>query len=213
MCPAATYYQHDRKEMLKFLPVNVHFCLDVGCGEGAFGRMVKCKTGSQIWGIEPNQKACAKACQHLDRIFCETFEEFIMPETYEERFDCIFFNDVLEHLYDPWAALKKAKGLLSNEGVVVASIPNVLFADHLYELIFQKDWKYRESGILDLTHIRFFTPRSIVRMFKTSGFLVKNMTGINPTPSRKLKLLGYLFPSVFQELRFPQYAVVARKAP
>ena len=79
----------------------------------------------------------------------------------DNNFDVVIFNDVLEHFENPWAVLENVKTKLNASGVVVASIPNVAYITNLVELILKKDWRYKpEGGILDKTHLRFFTKKS-----------------------------------------------------
>ncbi len=87
----------------------------------------------------------------------------------EGYFDCILLADVLEHLRNPAAALKKLRGYLSDSGTVVASIPNVRFLSVIRELA-EGRWKYRNFGILDRTHLRFFTKKEMETLFRDAGF-------------------------------------------
>jgi 2-polyprenyl-3-methyl-5-hydroxy-6-metoxy-1,4-benzoquinol methylase len=126
-------------------------------------------------------------------------------------FDCIVFNDVLEHLMDPWKVLSDSKKLLAPGGCVVASIPNMRFYDVLKQLIVNKQWQYKEAGIMDFTHIRFFTVESIRDMFVKSGYRVVVLKGIN---YEKMPFFYYLLNlltlNAFGDLRYVQYACVAR---
>jgi 2-polyprenyl-3-methyl-5-hydroxy-6-metoxy-1,4-benzoquinol methylase len=85
-------------------------------------------------------------------------DELDLPE---EAFDCIVCNDVLEHLITPWQVLGKLAILLKPGGHFVASIPNVQYWGVLKDLVFEGDWRYADEGVLDVTHLRFFTRRSI----------------------------------------------------
>jgi 2-polyprenyl-3-methyl-5-hydroxy-6-metoxy-1,4-benzoquinol methylase len=109
--------------MLPFAPVKCSRLLDVGCAEGAFGETLKRTRGIEVWGVEPTQSAAAIATAQLDEVIEGVFgpEINLPPRTS----NCIFFNDVLEHMLDPESALRYARGLLTPEGVVVASIPNI----------------------------------------------------------------------------------------
>ncbi|RMG74083.1 MAG: methyltransferase domain-containing protein, partial [Nitrospirae bacterium] len=90
-------------------------------------------------------------------------------------FDCIILADILEHLREPGLTLKKLKGYLSQDGVIVASIPNVRYFEVL-NMLAEGFWTYTEAGILDRTHLRFFTRREIEKMFTEAGL---EITGIN----------------------------------
>lgn len=103
------------------------------------------------------------------------------PELYKqisaERFDVIAFGDVLEHLRDPEGALVKMRGLLTPEGYVVASIPNVAHRSVRLSLLFG-EFNYADAGLLDRTHLRFFTRKTIELMMAEAGFRIVEMVKI-----------------------------------
>jgi 2-polyprenyl-3-methyl-5-hydroxy-6-metoxy-1,4-benzoquinol methylase len=136
-------------------------------------------------------------------------------------FDCIFFNDVLEHMLAPEMALRHARALLAPGGVIVASIPNIRSFPVVWQLIFHASWEYRDCGVLDRTHLRFFTKSSIINMFEREGFALESICGINaykgiPNVSRHLwrafRLANAFFLGKFDDMKFQQFAVVARPA-
>ena len=100
-------------------------------------------------------------------------------------FDAVFLNDVLEHMVDPWAALRKMRSLLKTDGRIYASIPNVLFAESLLAVLRSHDWRYTEAGILDVTHLRFFTRTSILRLFDDAEYRVERIVPLNSIDSWK----------------------------
>jgi hypothetical protein len=97
-------------------------------------------------------------------------------------------------------------------GVVVASIPIVRHFRNLYNLIFRKQWRYVDSGILDRTHLRFFTCESIKDMFKDAGFSIAQLKGIHDSRKRKIKILSLLSLGLLSDIRYLQFAVVAKVA-
>lgn len=150
--------------------------LDVGCATGATGKRLL-ETGKAKWvtGIEfmPEYGEAARSVLneiHIGDIEALTFD---WPPKY---FDCFIFGDVLEHVGDPWGLLKRLRPFLADDGIVVASIPNVKHWPVLSNLIFHDDWRYSESGILDITHLRFFTRRSAIRLFSETGYTVQCIT-------------------------------------
>lgn len=166
--------------MLRFIPANVTSILDVGCSTGAFGREVRQRIRSgRLVGVEPNSVAASEALSAFDAVHVGMFPD-VAGELGSELFDVIFFNDVLEHMPQPENALKAASKLLAHGGVVVASIPNVRHISVLGPLLLQGDFRYRESGILDQTHLRFFTKKTIRRLFADSGWTVDRLEAINP---------------------------------
>lgn len=203
-----------RREMLAFLPQTCPRLLDVGCNTGAFGEAVKqSRPGTEVWGVEPDGGAAERARRHLDRVFQGFFDDGLsLPAGH---FDVISFNDVLEHMPDPWAALLHARPLLAPDGVVVVSLPNLLHLDTLWPLLHDRDFRYESSGVRDRTHLRFFTRTSALRMFEECGYEVLSVTGINEqwyTRSLKRRLVYRLFGRRLEETKFVQYAFVARPA-
>ncbi len=114
----------------------------------------------EVWGVELSQQAAAEAQSKLDKVFVGSIEDgtLLLPEGF---FDCVVFNDVLEHLVNPWAVLTSIKMFMQPDAYVVASIPNVRYFDNIKQLLKHKQWKYEDEGILDKTHLRFFTIESI----------------------------------------------------
>jgi 2-polyprenyl-3-methyl-5-hydroxy-6-metoxy-1,4-benzoquinol methylase len=205
------YYNRSyREEMLKYIPENAVRILEVGCGEGLFMTYVKENRRSEIWGIEMNQVAAEIASKVTEKVFAGDFN-LICKDLPVNYFDCIVFNDVLEHFSDPWLALSNTRQLLSENGVIVASIPNFRYIGNLTEIITQADFKYLEDGgILDKTHLRFFTSKSIYRFFNECGFEVVCQEGLRPCKSWKEKLFITLSFGFFKDMRYKQYANVAR---
>lgn len=195
--------------MLQYIPDSCKTILEVGCGDGAFGTVLKSKFGAEVWGVELSKTSAEVARKVIDRVICGDFATMIdtLPQQY---FDCLVFNDVLEHFIDPFSLLKGIKNLLNDGGYIVSSIPNVRYIGNLVELLIHKDWQYKSDGILDITHYRFFTKRSIARMFTNAGYDVITIEGINRTKSIKTKLLGLLTLGSFSDVDFMQIAIVAR---
>jgi 2-polyprenyl-3-methyl-5-hydroxy-6-metoxy-1,4-benzoquinol methylase len=212
------YFQGVRPEMLRFVPAHCRRVLEVGCAEGAFGESLRTTRKIEVWGVEPNKPAAAKAKARLDRVIEGVFgPEIALPAEY---FDCVVFNDVLEHMLAPEMALRYAKGLLTPSGVVVASIPNIRFLPMVYKLMIHARWEYEDSGILDKTHLRFFTRSSIVNIFEREGFAIDTVCGIHAWEGsphtrwllwwRAFKLANVIFFNKFGDMRFLQFAVVAK---
>ena len=135
-----------------------------------------------------------------------------LPDNY---FDVIIMNDVIEHLLEPWDDIQKLKSKLKDEGVFVSSIPNVRYAKNLFKVLFHRDWKYTDDRILDSTHFRFFTKKSIRRLFEENGYSVQKMKGVNMTKSFAFFPFAVLFNILFLfsqlDIFYMQYATVAKK--
>lgn len=215
MTPSPEYpYPDDvRSEMLAFVPSGLSRVLDVGCGWGGFGQALKQRDpGVEVWGIETSAAACEVAGTRIDRVVHGTFPESL--DASAPAFDCIVFNDVLEHLVEPGEALGRTRGLLDSRGVVVASIPNVRDLRVVFPLVVLGRWQYSDVGLLDRTHLRFFTRSSIIALFVEAGYAVEQIEAINlglskrfPVASRAAeRALG----RTVNAFRTPQYAIVAR---
>ena len=205
----AGYYNDERLEMLDFLPANAKKVLDVGCGNGVFASIIKEKNEAEVWGIELMEQEAVKAKERLHKTFIGPCEDHIdaLPDHY---FDAIYFNDVLEHLVDPYMILEKIKHKLSTNGIVISSIPNLRYHNVFMKLVFKKEFEYQSDGVLDKTHLRFFTKKSIQRMYTNLGYEVLTHVGING--SKSLKPILYNIPMFFtaMDIKYPQYATVAR---
>jgi 2-polyprenyl-3-methyl-5-hydroxy-6-metoxy-1,4-benzoquinol methylase len=204
------YYGNARPELLQFIAGKVHSALDVGCGAGNFGAMLKEVYQCEVWGIEPEERSAAAAGNKLDRLLNIPFNKEAL-EKIDKKFDYIFFNDVLEHLVRPDEALLLATELLAEGGKIIASIPNIRFYPVMLQLIRYRDFKYLEAGVMDKTHLRFFTEKSMVRLFAENGLTVETIRGINKHDFRYLNLLNALLFNKLADMKFPQYGIVAVK--
>ncbi|MET0572220.1 MAG: class I SAM-dependent methyltransferase, partial [Pedobacter agri] len=197
-----SYYSHTRPELLKFIPKTVKSVLDVGCAGGNFGQMLKELYNCEVWGIEPDEKSARIAEAKLDRTFHRMFDKSI-GVLIEKKFDCIFFNDVLEHLAQPEEALTLASQFLSPGGYIIASIPNLRFYPAILSLIRHKDFQYLDAGVMDKTHLRFFTKKSMVRLFEESGYKIEIIEGINRHRFTYLETLNFFLLNSLDDMHFP----------
>jgi len=205
-----SYYNNVRQEMVDFMPENAKTILDIGCGEGTFAGFIKHKFDLEAWGIEMNTEPAKIAETILDKVLIGACENQIahLPDNH---FDVIYLNDVIEHLVDPYAVLADIKLKLTDNGVIITSIPNVRYFRVLKMLIYNKEWKYEKDGVMDKTHLRFFTSKSIQRMYKDLGFNILSHQGINKTKSIKPYL--YNIPLFFtaMDMFYIQFATVVNK--
>lgn len=202
------YFNHNRQEMLQYIPKGSKFILDVGCASGKFGLALKKQIPCIVWGIEPNHEASKIAKYNLDNVINSKFDDNI--DFCGQKFDCIIFNDVLEHLPNPNEVIEIAKKYLNPNGYIVSSIPNVFYYWNFIRNILHEDWKYEDAGIMDKTHLRFFSSSSIKRMFVESGGEIIKHEGINSYYSRKFKLFNYLTFFKFNNWQFQQFATVVK---
>ncbi len=203
------YYDNVRHEMLRFLPQNAKKIIDIGCGNGAFASIVKQNNQAEVWGIELMEEEAKIAESVLDKVYIGPCEDFIqsLPNNY---FDVIYFNDVLEHLVDPYSVLDNLKCKLTKNGVIISSIPNVRFYRTFSKVVFAKDWKYDEYGIMDKTHLRFFTGKSIKRMYNDLGYEIITHEPINVSKSLKPILFNIFLLFSQMDIRNLQYATVVK---
>jgi 2-polyprenyl-3-methyl-5-hydroxy-6-metoxy-1,4-benzoquinol methylase len=199
-----------REDIAVFVPPDVKTLLDVGCGHGKFLRLIKDQTGAETWGVELLPWVAEKAKEQADHVITGKIEE-ALPLLPDHYFDCITFNDVLEHLLEPEEILKKIKPKLTDKGMIIASIPNVRYFYNLVEVVIKKDWEYKESGTLDATHLRFFTKKSIQRMFENAGYDVVLLQGINKISYWKFRLLNMVTLGLLNDTKYVQYACVAKE--
>jgi 2-polyprenyl-3-methyl-5-hydroxy-6-metoxy-1,4-benzoquinol methylase len=214
----AHYYNAPRREMLPFIPMEAGRILEIGCGEGRFGaelKRVRSEMGitHDVTGVELDSERAKVAIANLNRVIVANVEQDELGLT-PESFDCIVCNDVLEHLVSPWRVLESLKGLLAPGGCLVASIPNVRYWGVLKDLLLEGEWRYADEGVLDATHLRFFTRRSIARMFEESGYKCETLDGINSrVRGWKFDILRMVSGGRLNDIQFLQFVVVARRLP
>ncbi|MDQ3679162.1 MAG: class I SAM-dependent methyltransferase [Actinomycetota bacterium] len=169
-----TYPDADRRNVIPLIPPTTARLLDVGCWRGAFGQELKRRNPNLfVAGVEANPAAAAVAATRLDKVVAGRFPEDLSQE---RPFDCVVFNDVLEHLVDPWEALRLTRSLLADSGTVVAVIPNIRHVRAVMPLLFRGRWDYADTGLLDRTHLRFFTRATMIELFETAGYTVNSIT-------------------------------------
>lgn len=174
----AVYGWNLRPEVAPFVPKGASRVLEVGCGRGGFGRTLRELLGPDAFltGIDPVQELLSTAEEAGD--FDHLIEGYFPDALEPSKFDVIVFNDVLEHLVDPWQTLRDCLPYLATGGTVVAAIPNLRYAPVMWALA-RGDFEYVESGVLDRTHLRFFTHKGMRSLFQTSGFQVIRIEGVN----------------------------------
>ncbi|MFZ2974638.1 MAG: methyltransferase domain-containing protein [Ferribacterium limneticum] len=149
--------------------------LEVGCSTGYFGGALV-DQGHEVWGVEPYEEAAKKASEILHRVHIGFIEDFFISNQ-DERFDVIVFGDVLEHLTDPVGVLRQSMKFIADGGVVVASVPNIAHFS-IRAMMLEGRWEYSDLGILDRTHLKFFTRNSLVDLFNESGYKVLSLSAV-----------------------------------
>jgi O-antigen biosynthesis protein len=221
---AQKYDDGARADLLGLIGTDVRDILEIGCHTGATGALVKAsRPGIRYSGIELNAGAAETARGRLDNVFVADIERVNLEYLglRHGSFDLIIFADVLEHLYDPWKVLASVRDYLRPSGAVLASIPNVQNVTLIEQLV-HGNWTYAECGLLDGTHIRFFTLAEITRLFSWTGYQIVECvaTCLPPFPQeytwpRDLQFGDVVFRNVSRDqahrLYAFQYLMVARK--
>ncbi|QJD31430.1 methyltransferase domain-containing protein [Methylococcus geothermalis] len=198
-----------RPEIQHHIPPGPHRVLDVGCGEGIFGESIKqLGKAEEVVGIELDQYAAEAARSRLDRVICGDLETFDWDGLglAKGAFDYVVCGDVLEHLKDPWDALRRLSTLLKENGRLIASIPNVRHWSVTLPLLFLGAWNYAPRGILDRTHLRFFTRRTACRMFMEAGLQIERCDGLRF--SKKDRVIHLLLLGLGPEWSSPQWLLI-----
>jgi pentatricopeptide repeat protein len=184
---AEAYYEHPRRELLPAIPLAARRVLDVGCGAGALGRVLKEERNvEEVCGVEFIEEAYQRARTVLDRVLHGNIEEMTLPWE-DEYFDCIVCADVLEHLVNPSAVMAKLSRVLAPRGVIVISVPNIRFHEVIH-MLSHGAWTYYEQGIMDATHLRFFTRTDLRTMIENGGMEAVEIIPLNQRPPSFLPL-------------------------
>ncbi len=169
------YHNLLRREILNLIPTTVKHVLDLGCGTGELGNALKKRQPCHVTGIEINKEALQIAKSKLDITVLDNLNRY-NPAFSNRHYDCLVFADILEHLINPWPVLKKFVSVLSDDGVVVASIPNIAHP-HIISQLRRGLLRYRQAGLLDITHLRFFTKTTIGQLFYKAGLKIVKIAG------------------------------------
>ncbi len=176
------YYLGCNQALLRAVPSGARRILDVGCAGGRLGAALKQgRPDRTVFGIERQPEAAALAARCLDQVF--TLDIAQQDPPLESRsLDCLLFGDVLEHLIDPESVLRRFRRFLVPGGVVLASIPNIQHHTILAALL-SGDFQYVPAGLLDATHLRFFTGSTMLKLFLDAGYEAECIDAIRlPAP-------------------------------
>lgn len=207
---SSDYFGADRAEVLEHVPANALSLLDVGGGEGAFLAAAK-RHRPNLKTVLVELTADAAAVAGSRGLIDEVVVTDFMTWATADRFDCVSMLDVLEHLPDPEAALSRARGLLSPNGALLLSIPNVGHASVVADLI-EGRWDWAPAGIHCFTHLRFFTRRTIMDLLDRVGLVASNWWPVRaPCEARLLDKLRESDLAVdTDQLEIYSYVVLAR---
>jgi len=214
-----TYFSGVRKELLDLIPINLRNgeILEIGAGSG--DTLIYAKTNNyakKIYGVE----LCNIDNSNQNNSLFEDFiigniEDMNLPYN-EKKFNVILCGDVLEHLINPYDVIKYLKKFLTTDGVIIASLPNIRKLSILKTIFINGDFKYEDSGILDKTHLRFFTKKNMIELFENNNFLIEQIVNSELcSPIRYIKkgrlvsCVSCCFQYLFKEFFCIQYYIVA----
>jgi 2-polyprenyl-3-methyl-5-hydroxy-6-metoxy-1,4-benzoquinol methylase len=207
----ALYFDNVRSEIAPLLPTVAERVLDVGCGAGATLQWLK-ETGRCQWaaGIEMMEGAAALARRRADEVMVGDANLLVESAFAPQSFDVVLCLDVLEHLADPWTFVTKVRRLLKPRGLLIASLPNVRHLRVVLPLLLVGRWRYETSGILDRTHLRFFTRDSALELMSADRLQVVQWRRRLPPWHSKAGLLNLATLGLARDLITMSYLIAAR---
>ena len=205
---AGGYYANRREDLVSTLPRPLGRVLDVGCGAGEVGRLLRAEGASSVTGIEINAQAAEHAREVLDEVRVGAVEE-ILP-TLSGEWDTICCYDVLEHLVDPRKVLVAIRGLASPDARLHISIPNARHVSLLIDIAVRGTFGHTEWGHRDSTHLRWFTRRDIIALTEAAGWSVLSIS--HPALQRS-RLLDVLTRGRSTEFLVGQWYLLAERTP
>ena len=167
------YFDNVRRDIAPLLPAQAGAVLEVGCGAGATLQWLQNEgRATRTVGIELFPDAAERARGRIDELLQGNAETLLPAHLAPASFDLVLCLDVLEHMVDPWAFVTRMQALMKPGAVLIASIPNVRHLRVVLPLLLAGRWRYEESGILDRTHLRFFTHGSARALVSPPGLRV-----------------------------------------
>jgi 2-polyprenyl-3-methyl-5-hydroxy-6-metoxy-1,4-benzoquinol methylase len=168
--------------------------LDVGCGRAALGGAIR-GLGWEVWGVEQSGEACATADKRLHRLVQADLHDLprVRAAVGETRFEALVFSDVLQHVYDPRTVLENYLEFVKPGGRVLISVPNMLVWTNRLQLLLGR-FEYTDTGVMDRTHIRFFTFRTVRRLAEAAGCRVERVASTPYLMRAVLPLLKRVLP-------------------
>ena len=182
--PDKHYYELERSEIARLVVGQPKTILDVGCASGFFKRNIS--WDCDYHGVEPVHEAASDARGNGITVYEGLYQD-VERQIPDARFDLVVCNDVIEHMADPWAFLEGLKKKLAPGGYVIGSLPNVRYLLNLRDLLLRRDWHYVEAGVLDRTHLRFFTLKSARRLFEECRYEIEELRPSGPDRFNTLK--------------------------
>jgi len=203
------YYANERLELIELVEPGARRVLEIGCGFGNTSAAIKKnRHAKEVWGVEVVPVAAQKAMENpaLDQVFCGDIT-VIVDELPENGFSHVIAGDVLEHLVDPWTTLAKLHSRLESGGKFICSIPNICTLSFIAGLLLTRRFEYKDSGVMDRTHLRFFARKDIKIMFEDAGFTDIRISALKPAKNA-VKRFGRF---IFGDLVLKRFLITAHK--
>jgi 2-polyprenyl-3-methyl-5-hydroxy-6-metoxy-1,4-benzoquinol methylase len=205
------YFDNVRSEIAPLLPTMAGRVLDIGCGAGATLQWLRQTGRCRVTvGVEMMESAAAIARGRADQVLVGDATQLVESAFAPQSFDLVLCLDVLEHLVDPWSFVAKVRLLLKPGGLLIASLPNVRHLRVVLPLLLGGRWRYEVSGILDRTHLRFFTRESALELMSTGGLTVVQWHRRLPPWQSKAGLLNLATFGLTRDLVTMSYLIAAR---
>ncbi len=167
-----SYYDRERPSITNLVTDGKNRVFDLGCGMGAVGRkLLESGKATEVLGAELFEDAAREAAKVYRHVHVGNVETIDFP--YDQEFDFVICGDVLEHLQNPYSMVAKIYRWLKPGGRIICSLPNIRNWRVLKDLVVSGRWEYEDSGIMDRTHLRFFTRKTSIQMLREAGFSIE----------------------------------------
>jgi 2-polyprenyl-3-methyl-5-hydroxy-6-metoxy-1,4-benzoquinol methylase len=202
------YFNTDRRELVHFLDdARFSAAIDLGCASGLLGReLISSRVVQECDGVELNPQAARVASEGLRKVW-EGAVETVFEAIPWGSYDLIVMADVLEHLADPWQVLRELHTHTSENANLLISVPNVRHYSVIFPLLFSGHFEYQDVGIMDRTHLHFYTRLSLLKILSDTGWKVQKVR-----PNIKSKYLKWWYPHhLLEQFLAVQYFTLASK--
>jgi SAM-dependent methyltransferase len=167
------YYHELRMPLLSLAKGKPKRVFEIGCAAGRSLAYFKEHGAEFVAGVEiaPAVAELARSRAEVDQVLVGSIEQLELPYP-EQSLDLVIAGHVLEHLVDPWAVLRRLHRLLKPGGQLIGALPNIRYHSVILPLLFRGKWEYQQTGIMDWTHLRFFSHHTIENLLVSTGFTV-----------------------------------------
>jgi 2-polyprenyl-3-methyl-5-hydroxy-6-metoxy-1,4-benzoquinol methylase len=183
-CSRRIYQNSGNPPLLKLIPERPGACLDCGCGAGDNARLLKSR-GWKVTGITVSADERHLAAEFCEQVYLSDLENGI-PRTIEGSFDLILISHVLEHLANPENLIRDCQRVLLPEGMIAVAVPNILFYPNRLRFLLGH-FEYTENGVMDKTHLRFYSFKSAAALLESNGFELVVLSADGSIPLWKIR--------------------------